>query len=177
MTYFFAYLILIFAIFALIESLRFQPTRYWLVRKFWLYRVMNKRVENIDELDIREVEDMLQYLIIMRCNDENRIVTETRNGLRLCYYPEGVEKNKRWMPGNYVVIYHDACQTCLRVTFDELGIARYQIEKPHNDNILQYIYIKSKQGDWDSFIRDSSTNQGKVKILENYRDYLLRRVM
>lgn len=176
MTYFFLYLISIFSIFAIIETLRFQPTRYWLASKFGVYRIMG-HIEDVSKLDIREIETMLQYLIIMRCSDENRVVNETRNGLRLRFYPEGVERNKRWMPGNYVAIYHDSCQSCLRITFDGSGVLRSQIERPHDDSILQFIYLKSKQGDLDDFYKESFSERNKVKILENYRDYLMRRIL
>ena len=176
MTYFFIYIVSIFCIFVVIETVRFQPTRYWLASKFKLYRIM-KHAEDVSKLDIREIETMLHYLIIMRCSDENRIVNETRNGLRLRFYPEGVERNKRWVPGDYVAIYHDSCQSCLRVTFDGSGNLRSQIERPHDDSILQFIYLKSKQGDVDDFVRDSFTKHSKVRILENYRDYLIRRIL
>ena len=176
MTYFLIYLISVLVIMTLIEITKFQPTRYWLASKFRLYRMINK-IENISKIDIREAEAMLQYLIIMRCTDENRIVNETRNGLRLRFYPEGAEKNKRWVPGDYVAIYHDSCQVCLRVAFDELGVPRFQIEKPHDDTVLQYIYMKSKQGSIEDFFRDSYSRQGKIRILENYRDYLIRRTL
>lgn len=158
------------------DAIQFQPTKYWLASKFKIYKVLS-RYEDINIIDIKEVEAMLYFLIISRCSEENRAVIEIRNGLLLKYYPESVDKNKRWYDGDYLEIYHKSCKTILRVCFCENTIPRFQIEMPKENGYLETMFLRSKQGNIRDFSKYAYTDEGVKHILDNYRDYLIRRVM
>lgn len=165
-----------FVLISIFDLIRFQPTKYWLASKFKIYKFI-KKYEDISKIDIREAEALLQFLIMNRCAEENRVVIEIRNGLMLKYYPEGVDRNKRWVGGDYVEIYHKSCKSILRVCFDENMVPKFQIERPQENRYLEIMFFRSKQGNMNDFSKYAYTSDGRLKILENYRDYIIRRVL
>lgn len=154
---------------------KFQPTKYWFAKHFRLFRFFEK-VDNIDEIPIREIEAMLEFLILDRCSEENRIVGEIRNGYILKFYPEGVEPNKRWVESSYVEIYNEETETTLRCTFINCE-PKYQIERRQTNNSLEGIFFYSKQGKMKDFLSHAYTTDGRREILDNYRDFVIRDIM
>lgn len=153
----------------------FHPTKYWFAKHSSLFRFL-KKTENIDNIPIREIESMLEFLILDRCSEENGIVSEIRNGYILKFYPEGVEPNKRWMESNYVEIYSNRTEATLRCTFINCE-PKYQIERRQTNNSLEDIFFYSKQGKMKDFLSRAYTTDGRREILDNYRDFVIRNVM
>ena len=153
----------------------FHPTKYWFAKHSKLFRFLEK-TENIDNIPIREIESMLEFLILDRCSEENRIVGEIRNGYILKFYPEGVEPNKRWVESIYVEIYNEETETTLRCTFINCE-PKYQIERRQTNNSLEGIFFYSKQGKMKDFLSRAYTTDGRREILDNYRDFVIRDIM
>lgn len=163
-------------ILTLVSIFEFKPTRYWWSKKLGLYKI-SKRFENINSLPIREIEAMLEFLILDRCSEENRIIKEIRNGYILRYFPESVNPNKRWAESNYVEIYNKHIDVTLRVTFSANGEPKYQVERQQNNDNLESLFFYSEQGKMKDFLSRAYATDGRREILENYRDFVIRAVM
>lgn len=177
MFYIYAF-ILIAAIFLwmLVEYVEFKPTKYWMAKNCKLFNFFSK-VDSIDNIPIREIEMMLEFLILARCSEEDRVIVEVRNGYVLKFYPEGVERNKRWVESSYVEIYSKKTETTLRCSFSSKSEPKYQIERQQTSDNLERIFIHSKQGKMRDFLSRAYTTDGRIEILENYRDFVIRDIM
>lgn len=173
---FIALAILIAFIFQLFFS-QFRPTKYWWIRKLRLNKIFLFKFYDVNSEDIREVEVLLNFLIMHRCSDENGIVQEVRNGYVLKFYPENVLKNKRPWEFDYVEIYDADVFATLRVGFDSNGVPKYQIEHRNTYESMSRMFFKSRQGnrsELEEYLRDRN---GRIKVIENYRDYVIRHVL
>lgn len=179
MNHFYAFMmlaILIAVTFQIFVS-QFKPTKYWWTRELRLNKIFPSEFDAVDDMDIREVEALLNFLIMHRCSDENRIVKEVRNGYVLKFYPESVLKNKRPWGFDYVEIYDADVFVTLRVGFDSNGMPKYQIEHRQTHESTLRMFFKSRQGnrsDFDKYLRDRN---GRITIMENYRDYVIKNVL
>lgn len=179
MNHFYAFMVLaiLIAVTFQIFISQFKPTKYWWTRKLLLNKIFPSKFDAVDDMDIREVEVLLNFLIMHRCSDENRIVKEVRNGYVLKFYPESVLKNKRPWGFDYVEIYDADVFATLRVGFDSNGMPKYQIEHRQTHESTLRMFFKSRQGnrsDLDKYLRDRN---GRIKVMENYRDYVIRNVL
>lgn len=157
--------------------LQFRPTKYWWTRKLRLNKIFPCKFDAVDDKDIREVEALLNFLIMHRCADENGIIREVRNGYVLKFYPENVLKNKRPWGFDYVEIYDADVSATLRVGFDSNGLPKYQIEHRQTHESTLRMFFKSRQGDRSELDKYLKDHDGKVKIMENYRDYVIKDVL
>lgn len=156
---------------------QFRPTKYWWIRKLRLNKIFPFKFYDIDSDDIREVEVLLNFLIMHRCSDENGIVQEVRNGYVLKFYPENVLKNKRPWEFDYVEIYDADVFVTLRVGFDSNGVPKYQIEYRNTHESISRMFFKSckdNRSKLEEYLRDRN---GRIKVIENYRDYVIRNVL
>lgn len=160
----------------LVKFVEFKPTKYWIAKQCKLFNFFLK-VDNIDEIPIREIEAMLEFLILVRCSEEDRIIVEVRNGYVLKFYPESVKPNKRWVESDYVEIYSKKIETTLRCSFSSNSEPQYQIERHQTKDSLEAIFFFSKQGKMKDFISHAYTTDGRREILENYRDFVIRDIM
>lgn len=175
--YTFAALAILTAVTFQIFVLQFKPTKYWWTRKLRLNKIFPSKFDAIDDKDIREVEALLNFLIIHRCSDENRIVQEVRNGYILKFYPESVLKNKRLWEFDYVEIFDAYVFATLRVGFDSNGVPKYQIEHRQTYDPTSRMFFKSRQGNrskLDEYLKDRN---GRIKVMENYRNYVIKDVL
>ena len=175
--YTFAALAILIAVAFQIFVSQFKPTKYWWIRKLRLNKIFPSKFDAVDDMDIREVEALLNFLIMHRCSDENGIVQEVRNGYVLKFYPEGVLKNKRAWEFDYVEIYDTDVFATLRVGFDSNGVPKYQIEHRQTHESTLRMFFKCRQGnrrELDEYLRDRN---GRIKVMENYRDYVIKDVL
>lgn len=176
--YAFAVAIILIAIIALqLFFLEFRPTKYWWTRKLRLNKIFPSKFSDIDNKDIREVEALLNFLIMHRCFDKNRIVQEVRNGYVLKFYPESVLKNKRPWEFEYVEIYDGDVFVTLRVGFDSNDVPKYQIEYRQTHESMSRMFFKSRQGNRSELNEQLRDPNGKIKVMEKYRDYVMRSVL
>lgn len=179
MNYFYIFVVLVVLIsvaFQLFVS-QFKPTKYWWTRKLRLNKIFPSKFDAIDNKDIGEIEALLNFLIIHRCSDENGIVQEVRNGYVLEFYPESALKNKRIWEFDYVEIYDADVFATLRVGFDSNGVPKYQIEYRRTHESTLRMFFKSRQGNrskLDEYLKDRN---GRIKVIENYRDYVIKDVL
>ena len=175
--YAFATLVISIAIIIQLFFSEFRPTKYCWTRKLRLNKIFPSKFDDINSIDIREVEALLNFLIIYRCSDENGIVQEVRNGYVLKFYPESVLKNKRRWGFDYVEIYDADVFATLRVGFDSNSVPIYQIEHRQTYESTSRMFFKSRQGnrsELEEYMRDRN---GRIKVMENYRDYVIRNVL
>lgn len=165
------------ALWVVIEIIIFNPTKYWLAARSSLYRRLFE-YEDISCLSVEEIREMLHMLLIMRCYSEDRVITERRNGHTVRYYPEDVEDNKRWVSGEYVEIEcdlpHDAV---IRVAFDKLGTAKFQLIIHQDDEVLRKMFADSKQGDSRDYIVTITKPSGRGDIIRRYCDYVIKCIL
>ena len=155
----------------------FRPTKCWVERVFLLYKIMPKRFSNIFDVNIREIEMLLNFLIEHRCSDENSVVREIRNGYVLKYYPEGYMENKRVWPFAYVEIYDANVRATLRVGFDANSVPKYQIEHRQSKESTAKMFFRSRQGSPNELERYMKDKNGRIEVMENYRDYTIRNII
>lgn len=168
--------ILIAVAFQLFVS-QFRPTKYWWTRKLHLNKIFPSKFDDINSKDIREVESLLNFLIMYRCADENKIIQEVRNGYVLKFYPDGVLKNKRPWEFDYVEIYDADVFATLRVGFDANDVPKYQIEHRQTDESIFRMFFKSRHGnrsELKEYLRDRNS---RIKVIENYRDYVMKNIL
>lgn len=164
---------LIFQFFLLL----FRPTKYWWIKKLRLYKLLPEFFPNLETENIREIEYLLEDLIIQRCSDENKIIEEIRNGYLLKYYPKGVLKNKRYWRFDYVEIYDADVLVTLRVGFNLNNSPEYQIEHRQTYESILRIFLKSNQGNVSDFKKLFKRSKDKMEIIKKYRDFLIKDIL
>lgn len=152
----------------------FSPTRYFFIRVFMLYKFC-KRYENVDNFSRGEIEQLLNFLILNKCDEKYRVWNETRNGYRVKYYPEGVDMRRRKLPMHYVDIYDSATDIVVRIGFNECDNLKYQIEYRQVKSSFQQMFFASHQGSDSDFIKQYK--ECSSDIVKKYILYIMRRIL
>ena len=155
----------------------FQPTKFWWWRELGISKLFPEKFPDMHKKEIREIEFLLEYLINVTCSDENGEISQIRNGYYLRFFPVGANKNKRVWPFEYVEIHDYDAHVMLRVGFDEIGEAKYQLGYNHTDEAVRRMFYKSRQNEKYDIRNYIGTRDGKTFILNNYRDFLISDVL
>lgn len=157
----------------------FRPTRYFFIRVLRLYKICSK-YENVDSFSGVEVEQLLNFLILNKCDDRNEKFEEIRNGYEMKYYPAGVDVNRRKLPMHYVDIHDVNSEVVVRIGFDECDRLKYQIEYRQSKLSFKHMFIASNQGslaDFDKQYESSDIACLHSNIVKKYIFYTMRRVL